>query len=118
MRGSIGLVVAGLATGPLCGCDSSVQRQRVAICGRAVTALTAPEQDARILRAGSGPTPDSVRVDYAVGPRPHSVVCRFDAGAVLGGIATDGTALTGASVYLLKHYYLDVPDAVAGPGDR
>ena len=118
MRGRAVLVAAALAAGLLCGCDGSVQRRRLAICSRTVPALTASEGDARILRAGSGPTPNSVRVDYAVGSRPHSVVCRFDSGAALSGIATDGAPLTGASLYLLRHYYLDAPDAVVDPGER
>lgn len=111
MRGRRGVVALGAVAGFLCACDSSVQRQRLATCRRAVPAIVASDGTARVLRIGSGSTPDSVRVDYSAGSRQHWVVCRFDSGAGLVGVAADGAALTGASLYLLKHYYLDAPES-------
>ncbi|AWN40239.1 hypothetical protein [Methylobacterium durans] len=119
-RGARGLLLAGALGGflvSLAACESAVQRQRVTLCRRAVPALVPGETDLRILRAGSASTADSVRVDYAIGPRPHAALCRFNAGAELIGITNDGTPLGGAALYLLKRYYLDTPDAeAADPG--
>lgn len=114
-----GLAVGVLAgfLGGLAACESAVQRQRLATCRRAVPALATP--GATILRAGTGSAPDSVRVDYAEGPRRHWALCRFNAGAVLIGISTDRAALSDAALHLLKRYYLDTPDAAEpGPAAR
>jgi len=107
-------LLAGLAT-----CENSLQRERVALCRRAVPALVPAETNLRVLRAGTGATPDSVRIDYAVGPRPHWALCRFGADTEIVGITTDRQNLSGASLYLLKRFYLDTPDAAeADPGER
>ena len=106
------LLAAGVLFGFLAGlvaCESTVQRQRLDICRRAVPALVPDETAIRILRAGSGSAPDSIRVDYVQGSQPHYALCRFNAGAVLSGIATDRKTLSEASLYLLKRYYLDGP---------
>ncbi|MFD0934142.1 hypothetical protein ACFQ12_02955, partial [Methylobacterium trifolii] len=76
-----------------------------------VPALVQGESGAQVLRVGPGSAPDSVRVDYAVGQRRHWLLCRFNPGADLTGVTTDRSTLTGASLYLLKRYYLDTPDA-------
>ncbi|WP_375465609.1 hypothetical protein [uncultured Methylobacterium sp.] len=108
------VVLAGLGA-----CESAVQQQRLAICRRAVPALASPDGPVRVLRAGAGAPPDSVRVDYASGTRQHWALCRFNAGAILTGISTDRTTLSDASLYLLKRYYLDTPDAArADPAER
>lgn len=105
-------IVLGFLAG-LAACESAVQQQRLATCRRAVPALVPAESGLKILRAGTGAVPDSVRVEYSTGSRQHWALCRFNAGAVLEGIATDRSALSGASLYLLKRYYLDTPDAAA-----
>lgn len=112
-----GLAVGALAgfLGGLAACESAVQRQRLDTCRRAVPALAPSGTSVTLLRAGTGSAPDSVRVDYAAGPRRHWALCRFNAGAVLTGISTDRAALSEAALYLLKRYYLDTPDA-AEPG--
>ncbi|MDR7039250.1 MULTISPECIES: hypothetical protein [Methylobacterium] len=119
--GARGLLLAGALGGfllSLAACESAVQHQRITLCRRAVPALVPGETDMRILRVGAGPAPDSVRVDYATGPRPHTALCRFNAGAELIAVTHDGTALNGAALYLLKRYYLDTPDAeAADPGE-
>ena len=108
------LLAAGVLLGFLGGlvaCESAVQRQRLDTCRRAVPALVPDETAVRILRAGTGAAPDSIRVDYVLGNQPHFALCRFNAGAVLEGVATDRKTLSEASLYLLKRYYLDSPDA-------
>ncbi|WP_336488047.1 hypothetical protein [Methylobacterium nigriterrae] len=120
-RGLRGLLLLAGVVGSLTGlaaCESSVQRQRVALCRRSVPALAPGETELRLLRAGSGAEPDSVRVDYTLGPRPHWALCRFNAGAELVGITTDRGRLNGAALYLLKRYYLDTPDAEAADPAR
>jgi hypothetical protein len=73
----------------------------------------APQAGIRLLRAAPGPAADTVRVDYAEGNRQHWLTCRFDAGATLIALATEGANLSGPSLYLLKRFYLETPDAAA-----
>jgi branched-chain amino acid transport system permease protein len=81
-----------------------------------------------VLRTAPGPRPSSVRVDYEVRrddrvPLPRRVVCRF-AGEGLSlskadivELSTEREVLSGAALYLLKRYYIDTPEGVAGdPG--
>lgn len=105
------MLVLGLAA-----CESSVDRLRTTICRRALPALVASELQPRLLSVGRGSAPDSVRVDYVTGHQQHRIVCAFDQGAGLTGIAVDHKALTGGAMYLLKRYYLDTPEAeIADP---
>lgn len=101
-------VLAGLA-----GCESSVDRLRTTICRRTLPALVPADANPRLLSVGRGPGPDSVRLDYQTGRQPHRIVCAFDQGAGLTGIVIDRQPVTGGALYLLKHYYLDTPDAAA-----
>lgn len=112
-----------LALLALAACESSVDRQRATACRRAVPALAPAGTTPKILRIGTGPTPDDLRVDYAVtGPatraaRQRWVVCGFGPGAELLAVTTENGPLNGAALYLLKHYYLDTPEAAAAdPG--
>ena len=116
-------VVAGGALlgffGGLAACENTVQRQRAATCRRAIPALAEAETPLRLLRVGTGPLPDTVRVDYLAGRRQHWALCRFGMGTELVGVTTDRTNLSAASLYLLKRFYLDTPDAAeADPGER
>ncbi|KQP61378.1 hypothetical protein ASG40_01410 [Methylobacterium sp. Leaf399] len=98
------------------GCSSSVDRQRATTCRRAVPALAPPEGAVTILRVAQGPGADSVRVDYGLGQRDGRqrwLVCRFGTGAVLDAISTEQGPVSGAALYLLRHYYLDTSEAVA-----
>ena len=95
----------------LTACDSSVDRQRITICRRALPALVPVDLAPRLLHVGRGSVPDSVRLDYETGSRPHRIECQFGDGAGLAGIVIDHKAVTGGSLYLLKRYYLDTPDA-------
>jgi len=107
----------------LTACASSVDRQRATTCRRAVPALAPPGTSVRILRIGSGATPDALRVDYAVAgqtplaARQRWVTCGFGPGAELLSVETEQGPMNGAALYLLKHFYLDTPEAVAAdPG--
>lgn len=122
-------LVVTLALAPallgLGACESSVDRQRAMICRRAVPALAPPDAEVRLLRIGSGATPDEIRVDYAVAGRSGQaarqrwVSCRFGPGAELLGLATEGGPVNGARLFLLRQYYLDTPEAAADdPGSR
>lgn len=110
-------LVAGFLGG-LAACQDRLQRQRVTTCRRALPAV-APQPGIRLLRAGPGPAPDTVRVDYAEGHHQRWLTCRFDAGATLTAVTTEGSSLTGASLYMLRRFYLDTPDAErADPATR
>jgi len=107
----------------LTACVSSVDQQRATTCRQAVPALAPPGTTPRILHIGAGPTPDALRVDYAVaGPstlaaRQRWVLCGFGPGAELLSITTEHGPMNGAALYLLKQFYLDTPDAAAAdPG--
>jgi hypothetical protein len=110
-------VVAGFLGG-LAACQDTLRRERVATCRRALPAI-APQAGIRLLRAATGPAANTVRVDYADGNRQHWLTCRFDAGSTLVALATESTSLSGPSLYMLKRFYLDTPDAEAGdPAER
>ncbi|SDN14586.1 hypothetical protein SAMN05216360_10641 [Methylobacterium phyllostachyos] len=110
-------VTAGFLGG-LAACQDTLQRERVAICRRALPAV-ASQPGIRLLRAAPGPATDTVRVDYAEGNRQHWLTCRFDAGSTLLALATEGSNLSGPALYMLKRFYLDTPDAAAGdPADH
>lgn len=114
MKPAAGLLAAILVG--LGACASSVDRQRATTCRRAVPALAPPGAAVTVLRVGPGAVGDSVRIDYGLGQRggrQRWVVCSFGTGAVLTGIATEHGPLSGAALYLLRHYYLDTTDAVA-----
>lgn len=110
----VAAVTAGFFGG-LTACQDTLRRERVATCRRALPAVV-PSTAVRLLRAAPGPAANTVRVDYADGDRQHWLTCRFDAGATLVALATEGASLSGPSLYMLKRFYLDTPDAaVADP---
>jgi hypothetical protein len=111
-RWLLAAAIGGGFLGGLATCDDNRRRERVATCRRALPAV-APEAGIRLLRAGPGPTPDTVRVDYADGNRQHWLTCRFDAGSTLLALATESSNLSGPALYMLKRFYLDTPDATA-----
>jgi hypothetical protein len=112
-------LAGGVALLGLAGCESSVDRQRAMICRRVVPALAPSETAVKLLRIGAGATPDELRVDYAVAGRPGQaarqrwVTCRFGPGAELLGLATEAGPVNGARLFLLRHYYLETPEAAA-----
>ena len=109
-RWLVGTAVLAGFLGGLAACQDRLQRQRVATCRRALPALM-PQPGIRLLRAAPGSAPDTVRVDFSEGHRQHWLTCRFDAGTTLAAVTTEGNSLTGASLYMLKRFYLDTPDA-------
>lgn len=117
-RWLLAAAVAAGFLGGLAACETSLQKSRVATCRRALPAVADPGA-LRLLRAAPGPGRGTVRVDYAEGDRRHVLVCRFDSGAAVTALTRDGTALTDASLYMLRRFYLDTPDAAADdPGAR
>ena len=109
-----GGVVVGFLVG-LATCETTLGRDRIAVCRQALPAL-AQGPGIRFRSAGSGAF-GSVRVDYTEGTRPHRLTCRFDGASNLTEVAVDGTALSGSALYMLRRFYLDTPDAAqADPG--
>ncbi|MCJ2032293.1 hypothetical protein MKK50_23285 [Methylobacterium sp. J-043] len=123
-----GAVILWLAAG--FGCDTALDARRATLCRRAVPALAPPGAAIDLLRVGSGARSGSVRVDYrltgsagglakAEATRPRFLVCHFGAGDDLNAVTTEQGPMTGASLYLLRHYYLTTPEAeAADPGIR
>lgn len=87
-------------------------------------ALAPPGASLKLLRVGAGTKADEVRVDYlAFGRlgqtgRQRWVTCGFGPGAELLTLATEGGPVGGANLYLLRHYYLDTPEAAAADPGR
>ena len=113
----------------LAACGGQIDSEQIRVCRSIVPALN-PGERVTVLRTGPAPFPQALRLDYEVeradrAPLVRWVICRF-AGeglatrkADLIGIVTEEGALSGASLYLLKRYYLETPEGVAGdPGSR
>ncbi|GEP10889.1 hypothetical protein [Methylobacterium gnaphalii] len=107
----------------LSNCEKGLDARRAAVCRRAVPALVPPNAAVTLLRVGTGPGADSIRVDYRLTGSPDAsskarwLICGFGPGSSLESIVTESGSVSGASVYLLRHYYLDTPEAVeADPG--
>lgn len=111
----------------LVGCGSSLDAQQARVCRSTLPALN-PDARIHVVRVVPGPAPRSLRVDYEVVTpgrpvTPRFAICRFAAEglspnkAELIELATEQGTLSGASLYLLKRYYLETPEGVAGdPG--
>jgi branched-subunit amino acid ABC-type transport system permease component len=108
----------------LAGCGLSVDAEQSRVCR---TILPALNPDARIaVRAvESGPYARTVRVRYDVeqadrAPQERWIICRFAAEglspnkAELTDLVTEEGPVSGASLYLLKRFYLETPDAASG----
>ena len=119
------LAIAFLAL--LTSCAPSVDAEQARACRRAIPALNR-DGAVRVLRTAPGPEPASLRIDYEVRrddrpPLSRRITCRF-AGEGLAaskadivGLSTERETLSGAALYLLRRYYIDTPDGVAGdPG--
>ncbi len=105
------LILAGPAD-----CSGRSDPARADLCRRAVPAVAPPGAPIEILHVGPGSAPASIRVDYRIGgssgdSKARRVVCGFGAGTELASVTTESGTLTGASVYLLRHYFLDTPDS-------
>src|SRR4051812_39481393 len=111
----------------LSACGHSVDGEQTRVCRTALPALN-PGRRITVLRAEPGPGPRSLRIDYAVEFRnrpilDRSIICQFASEGLspnktdLTGIITERGPLPGASLYLLKRYYIETPEGLAGdPG--
>ena len=107
------------------GCDGALEARRAALCRRAVPALAPTGAPIEVLQVSTASGAGRVRVDYRLsGPlgeanRPRSLTCGFGPGTDLVSLATERGVVNGASLYLLKRYYLESPEAeAADPGGR
>lgn len=117
----------GLALLSACGFSTDAEQTRV--CRTALPALN-PGARITVERVQEGPVPRSLRVTYVAEypnrpPLDRFVICRFAAvglsanKAELTDIATEEGPIAGASLYFLKHYYIDTPEGVANdPGSK
>jgi branched-chain amino acid transport system permease protein len=123
--GRLALCLLGLSL--LNACGLSVDAEQTRVCRIALPALN-PGGRITVLRAEAGPSPRSIRIDYSVEvpnrrPLDRSILCQFAAEglspnkAELTGIITERGPLSEANLYLLKRYYIETPEGVAGdPG--
>ena len=113
----------------LAACGFMVDAEQARVCRIALPALN-PGARVTVTRVQTGPSDQTVLIGYtAEHPgRPlqeREVVCAFAAEglspnkAELTGIVTERGPVSGASLYFLKHYYIDTPEGVSGdPGSR
>ena len=120
-------MVLAVAGSCLAAC-SRVDADQARICRSTLPALVAPGARAEVVRSESWFEPRSIRVEFnergADGAaRRRFALCRFAgegasaAKSELVALATDRGPVGGASLYLLRHYYLDTAEGAAGdPG--
>lgn len=121
------VILSGLCL--LAACGLSIDAEQARVCRSALPALN-PDAAITVERIQTGPVARSLRVDYLAHhpDRPileRFAICRFMAEglspnkAELEGLATEEGPLSGASLYLLKRYYLETPEGTAGdPGSQ
>ena len=113
----------------MAGCLSASDPDQARICRAAIPALEAP--GARISVTAASPAGErAVRIAYRAETPPdavaeRAVTCRFAPSLGrrpdLVGITTPEGEVAGATLYLLKRFYIDTPDGLAGSpgaGDR
>lgn len=103
-----------------------VDSDQARLCRIAVPAIEPAGSRIAILRAEGAPS--GVRLDYRSEPpgevaARHGVACRFSAAnrTDLVGLVRDGAEVPGATIFLLKRYFIDTPDGIAadpGPPGR
>lgn len=113
----------------LTACGIAIDAEQARACRSALPALNSGAV-ITVERVREGPIPRSLRIDYIAqyADRPvlqRFAICQFAAEglspnkAELTGIGTEEGPLSGASLYMLKRYYLDTPEGAAGdPGSR
>ncbi|SFV11109.1 hypothetical protein SAMN02799631_05213 [Methylobacterium sp. 174MFSha1.1] len=125
-----GLAARLLLAGPLAGllglgaCAGTPDAEQARICRRALPTLVPAGARVAVLREAAGPQERSIRIDFSQeregrSPLPRYAVCEFSglSRTDLSGLTSDRGPVGGAALYLLKHYYLDTPDAaLAEPG--
>jgi hypothetical protein len=109
---------------PARGLRLSIDAEQARVCRSALPALN-PGAAITVERVQEGPVPRSLRVDYLAQHQDRPIlerfaICQFAAEglspnkAELTGIGTEEGPLSGSSLYLLKRFYLDTPEGVAG----
>jgi branched-subunit amino acid ABC-type transport system permease component len=123
-----GLAVLLLVAALVAGCAPSLDPDQIRICRQTLPALNPDNATFRILRSAPLPQGDGVAITYeATGTRSprrdHIVACRFAASKlqahqqILTMVSDDGEPLGPASLYMLRRFWLNTPDAaMADPG--
>jgi branched-chain amino acid transport system permease protein len=113
----------------LAACGISIDAEQARVCRSALPALNSGATIS-VERLQVGPSPRSLRVTYIAQypdrpPLERLAICQFAAEglsankAELIGLETEEGPVSGASLYLLKRYYLETPEGVAAdPGSR
>jgi branched-subunit amino acid ABC-type transport system permease component len=111
----------------IAACGLSIDADQARVCRSTLPALN-PEAVITVRRIQEGPAERSLKVLYTAQypdrpPLDRYAICTFAAEglsinkAELTGIATEEGPISGASLYFLKHYYLESPEGVAAdPG--
>ena len=112
----------------LSGCGLQIDAEQARVCRLALPALSSAGARIVVVRTSPGLEPKSLRIDYRVeresGPSlARHAVCRFAAAglsankAELIGLTTETGPIAGSTLYLLKRFYIQSPEGVAGdPG--
>lgn len=115
----------------LCGCGLTIDAEQARVCRLTLPALNPGGSRLTVLRTEPWPEPRSLRIEYRVAvesrpPLSRHVICGFAAQGLSSGkaelvaLATERGPVAGATLYLLKRYYVDTPEGQAGdpgPGD-
>ncbi|MFC1455257.1 branched-chain amino acid ABC transporter permease [Microvirga arabica] len=113
----------------LSACGLAIDAEQTRVCRSALPALN-PGAVIAVERVREGPVARSLRIDYIAQypDRPvleRFAICQFAAEglspnkAELTGLGTEEGLLSGASLYMLKRFYLETPEGTAGdPGSR
>lgn len=113
----------------LAACNIAIDAEQARVCRSALPALN-PGAEIAVERVREGPVARSLRIDYIAQypDRPvleRFAICQFAAEglspnkAELTGLGTEEGPLSGASLYMLKRFYLETPEGTAGdPGSR
>ncbi|MGO4386074.1 branched-chain amino acid ABC transporter permease [Microvirga sp. 2YAF29] len=113
----------------LAACGFSIDAEQARVCRSTLPALNSGST-ITVERMQAGPVPRSLRVIYLAQypdrpPLERFAICQFAAEglsinkAELIGLETEEGPVSGASLYLLKRYYLETPEGVsADPGSR
>jgi branched-chain amino acid transport system permease protein len=116
----------------LAACGLSVDAEQGRVCRLALPALNQEGGHIVVERTAPWLEAYSIRIDYRVEregrqPLERYVICRFAAEGLsankadLVSLSTEAGPVAGPTVYLLKRFYIDSPEGVAGdpgPGDR
>jgi branched-chain amino acid transport system permease protein len=112
----------------LAGCGLAVDAEQARVCRLALPALNTGAGRVTVTRTAPWLEAYSIRIEYRVEREDapaleRYVICRFAAEGLsankadLVGLSTETGPVAGSTVYLLKRFYIDSPEGVAGdPG--